>query len=46
MKFEKVCQKKTNKLVEKEIKAEKDRSNLYEEYRLIIEEEVKDKSKE
>lgn len=46
MKFEKICQKKTNKLVEKEIKAEKDRSNLYEEYRFIIEEEVKDKSKE
>lgn len=38
MKFEKVCQKKTNKLVENEIKEEKDRANLYEEYRFIIEE--------
>jgi len=41
LKFEKLCQKKTNKLVEKEMK-DADRSNIYEEYRFPVEEKKDD----
>jgi uncharacterized protein (DUF427 family) len=41
MKFEKICRKTTNKLVEKEMK-EHERANIYEEYKFVIEKEPKE----